>query len=206
MMIRESPAGELRLTLCKHAWAQNEEEVSRILDEVRVVVGQEELSVEGPDSSENRLWSGDLILEVPQRVALDLEAERGGITLEGTRGIIRARTLHGGIFARPEAGTLSLASENGSIDLRIGQESWEDGAGVEATSRNGSLQATVPQGFTFALTAESQFGKLHLQGDRLLKAVEDKNARGFRASGSGANVHLVTVNGPLFIRAVPSAE
>lgn len=128
-----------RLIVCRTAVAQTKTHARRVLDSVTVSHRSGEIATHGPAINDNQAWWANLILYVPRRTALDVNAGNGGIAMRNLSGNVNAHATSGGISVATSSGTFQIKTESGGITLdRVSGR-------VNALSRDGAIAFKAPK-------------------------------------------------------------
>lgn len=128
-----------RLIVCRTAVAQTKTHARRVLDSVTVSHRAGEIATHGPAINDNQAWWANLILYVPRRTALELQAGNGGIAMRNLSGNVNAHATSGGISVATSSGTFQIKTESGGITLdRVTGR-------VNALSRDGAIAFKAPK-------------------------------------------------------------
>lgn len=126
-----------RLTICKCAVAETEEQARQILAGVSVTRTATDIYATGPSASKTQAWWVHMILRVPKNANLDVTSANGGIAIRNMSSRITARATNGGISLAQCAGEQKLSTQNGGISLdRISGR-------VDAASAKGPISLKV---------------------------------------------------------------
>jgi hypothetical protein len=214
--VQPSSGPSASVVVCMAAGATSQAAAETILDRIHVVNSGGELSVNGPDG-EN--WAAYLIVSVPKGVALDLQAENGGLGLVGVSGRFTLRTVNGPISISDVSGQVDaeasngpisfsghegivrLAAENGPISVKLDAPTFS-GKALEASTQNGPVSLTAPADFRTGVEVEGAGNSpFQVNGGNLVRAGEIGWGRPRTARfGQGpVLVRLSTVNGPVNI-------
>jgi hypothetical protein len=113
----------------------------------------------GPRGDRDRSWSVSFRAEVPTAQAVDLETSNGAIAIASLRSRVRASTSNGSLRLTDASGDVDVSTSNGSIAIQLSGSTWE-GAGLRATTSNGSLQMEVPATYNARLRAGTNNGSI----------------------------------------------
>lgn len=214
-----APAGPLRVDpganggVSVVGWDRNEVEVhariearaetlaqARVLaEEVRIETGGV-IGADGPSNHRDANWHVSFVVYVPARSNLELSTRNGPLSVRGVRGTMDLQAQNGPISLNEVAGDVRARAQNGPINIELGGRRWE-GAGLDAETRNGPINLSVPDGFNADLETGTVNGpftseiplSVTLQG-RLRGPLNAKLGDG------GPPIRVVTTNGPVRIR------
>jgi len=171
------------------------------------------ISVNGPSDRE---WAANLIIMVPRLSTMDLQtrngplqlrdlagniqlnASNGPITLDNVGGIVQATTANGPISVKGASGDQRLKASNGPINVGLSGSRW-DGPGLEASTQNGPLTLTIPDGYGSGIGIQaSGHSPLNCRAPACAGATRSPGI--IRIGNGDPIVRLSTVNGPLSIQ------
>lgn len=207
--------------VCMGAGAESQREAEAILDKIEIVNRNGQLTVDGPEDGN---WSAYIILSVPNDVALDLEAENGGLVIHGVSGQFTLRTANGPISLREVSGKVDveaqngpisyrghtgdvrLVAQNGPIDVRIDDATWS-GRGLSARTENGPMSLSTPENLRTGVEVEgsehSPFSWKSV-GERTSASWDGEHT--VRLGSGPVLVRLSTVNGPVTIEGAAKSQ
>jgi DUF4097 and DUF4098 domain-containing protein YvlB len=180
------------------AQAETESEAKALVADVKIITDRGTIRAEGPRTTGRRSWWVSYRIETPERQNVNLGSSNGSVTLTGLDGVLRAETSNGSVHATELSGDVKLSTSNGSVQVALSGSSWA-GAGLEATTSNGSLRVDMPRDYNARLIARTSNGSLNvdrpitMQG-RIGREIDTTIGRG------GPAVRFHTSNGSLTIR------
>lgn len=213
--VQPSADGSASALVCMVAGANSQAAANAILDRVRVVNENGELTVAGPDDED---WAAYVVLSVPHDALLDLSAENGELALRGVSGHFSLRTTNGPIAVldvagevvgeavngpisfRGHAGDIRLTAENGPVDVKLDAATWT-GKGLDARTTNGPVQLSTPENLRAGVLVEGSANSLFSW-----KNISRSHSQGWtrdhaiRLGEGPVLVRLSTVNGPVQIK------
>ncbi|MFL6275739.1 MAG: DUF4097 family beta strand repeat-containing protein [Blastocatellia bacterium] len=200
---------------CMGAAGDSAADARAVLDQLLLSVHDGQLSVQGPDGE---TWIGYLLVQAPNGASLDLESTNGPIGLNGLSATVQARTTNGPISFTDVSGKIKARAQNGPInvsgnrgeyhleaqngpigvDLEGGQ--WESGE-LEATTQNGPLTLTLPEGYQSPVRVESAgHSPVECRAVQCKQAMRTWDRPNVIEFGESAPViRMSTVNGPVTI-------
>jgi hypothetical protein len=206
---------EFAIKACLGASGDTAAEAKAILDQLSLSVRDGQVTVQGPGGEP---WIGYLIVQAPNGATLDLESTNGPIGLSGITASIQARTTNGPISFNGVAGQVNAHAQNGPIDVSgnkgtfhleaqngpIGVElegsRWESGE-LEASTQNGPLTLTLPEGYQSPVRVESSGHSpvtcRAVQCKQAARAWDRPNVIEF--GESAPVIRMSTVNGPVTV-------
>ena len=175
------------------------------------------ITVNGPDG---RDWVANLIIMAPRLSTMDLQtrngplqlrdlagniqlnASNGPISLDNVGGIVQAATTNGPISVKGASGDHRLTATNGPIHVALSGSRW-DGPGLEASTQNGPLTISVPDGYGSGIRIQASGGPpVSCNAPACAGATRSSSSPEIiRVGGGEPVVRLSTVNGPLSIQA-----
>jgi hypothetical protein len=197
--------------------AVNSDNGRKLLQQIKVAVGNGEVKVDGPAASED--WLVYFIIEAPKDANVHLTAvnapisirgfsgralartTNGPIAVKGSTGMIDAKAVNGPVAFRGSSGDVTLRAENGPIDIEIESARWQ-GAKLDAHTENGPVQLHLPVKFeSAALVETSAHSPFQCRAEACgsAKRTWDDNSRRIEFGGSSPVVKVSNVNGPVSI-------
>ena len=126
-----------RLIVCRTAVAETKDQAQQVLDSIDVAHRDGEIATKGPSFDSSHAWWANIILYVPRKAALDVQATNGGVALRNLSGRVSARTTSGGVSVASSSGNFKIETESGGITLdRVSGR-------VEAISHDGAIALKV---------------------------------------------------------------
>lgn len=197
---------------CKAAFGKDEAEARQRLETVRIE--RQGDKVLATNATENALVV--FIVRAPQnaRLAADtyngplslqnasgsfmMKSYNGPIEIKRTKGEVQAETHNGPVKFVGSGATLRLKTTNGPVDLDLESASWE--GELTATTTNGPLKLSVPEGFNSAFLLEGDNGPIGCRGN-ICQQVSKTNEQGNKRLefGSGPRIKGSTHNGPIAV-------
>ncbi len=210
---------EFSIKLCKQIASDNVGDAHKALEQTKLQINGDDISVTSPESSEDYVLGTLLLIKAPRNAKVSLSANNGGISLRKFAGTAQARTTNGGISLNQSTGTLSVEAQNGGISIKDCSgdvsanvqngglsitlpEKW-DGKGMEAHTQNGGMSISVPRNFSTLLEVTgSEHVPISCRGDicDLAQRTWDNGHKMFRLGNAGPVVRLSTVNGGITIK------
>lgn len=179
------------------AQADSLSEAKSLVADVKILTDGGHIQAEGPRTSGRRGWWVSYRIEAPSRQNVDLGTSNGSVTLTGLSGTLRADTSNGSVHATDLAGDVKLSTSNGSLQIALAGNAWT-GAGLEATTSNGSLKVEMPRDYSAHLDARTGNGSLNI--DRPVTIMGRMGREIVTDLGKGgAPLRLRTSNGSLKI-------
>jgi len=217
--VQPSSNGAVSATICTVAGAETQSSSNALLDQLRIVNQGGELRVEGPEKGN---WGAYVILSVPNKIALDLEAENGAIDVRGVNGTFAIRTQNGPIAMahvsgkvtahaangpidfKGHEGDVELRAQNGPVSVKLNDPTWS-GKGLDASTQNGPITVVAPDGLKTGVRIEgSDNSPLSWKGHGTTVTSDWSSNRTIVLGKGPILVRVSTVNGPVSIKS-PSA-
>jgi DUF4097 and DUF4098 domain-containing protein YvlB len=210
---------EISIKLCKQAAADDKATARKALNDTKLQINGNEITVAGPQADDDHSLATLLLVKAPKGATLDLTANNGGISVRSFNGTVKAHTHNGGIALKESTGTLSAEAQNGGISIKDCSgdvnanvqnggltislpERWE-GKGLEAHTHNGGLVIAVPRNLNTGVEiAGSQHVSFICKDDVCHNAQRtwDNDGRKLLRFGTGDPlVHATTVNGGIVV-------
>ena len=153
---------DILIKACKAAGGESAAEGKRRLDQIHIQVEGGTVSATGPATE--GLWVVHLLAFVPKGMKLEMAATNGPVSLRKFQGTVSMRTVNGPISIHRSSGEITaratngpvslfgssgnihLEVQNGPLDVNLTSDRWE-GAGLEASARNGPIALRLPSGY-----------------------------------------------------------
>jgi len=215
---------EFSVKLCKQVASNSSEQAQKILQETRLSIHGDTVSVSSPDRDDDYSLGTLLLVKAPKDAQVSMRVQNGGISMRHFTGKADAKAINGGISLRDSTGKLTVRAQNGGItikdcsgdvtaDVENGglalylSERW-DGKGLEAHTENGGMMVSVPRNFNSGLEVSgSEHVAIVCKGDVCENGQRtwDNGHRIFRMGGT-PQVKATTVNGGITIRSREHSE
>lgn len=181
--------------------ARTRAEAERRAAAVEVVLERGTIRATGPDLDDGAegSWSATLEVYVPRRSDVTAETRNGPIEARGVEGTLRLTTVNGPLMLREVAGDVRARTQNGPLMVTLSGRRWQ-GTGLDAETRNGPIQLSIPEGYSARLETGSQNGPMtgELPDGARVDAGRFSTTRMTLTLGQGgAPVRVVTRNGPV---------
>ena len=98
-------------------------------------------------------WKVDYQIKVPALTGLEIDGGVGPISLSGVEGALRLNALKSEANLSLTGGIVSVTVQNGTINLTVPARSWH-GLGAEWRMASGTLNVTLPAGFSADINAD----------------------------------------------------
>jgi len=174
------------------------DEAKSLAKDVHIVTDGGRVRADGPNTSGHRGWSVSFRIQAPTRQNITASSSNGSVSLTTLSGTLRGDTSNGSVHATDLSGDVRLTTSNGSMHVALSGSTWS-GAGLEATTSNGSLQVEIPREYSAHLTARTGNGSLNIDrpitvSGRIGRDIDTDLGKG------GPTLRLRTSNGSLSIR------
>ncbi len=206
---------EYAVTACKAASGETEAEAQQLLSQIQVQRTGGNLTVTGPDRTEEQRWNVILLVMAPRSAGLDLSvhngplsvadmaaggelrAHNGPIRLKDSSGSFIVETHNGPISYSGRGGNVKLDAKNGPISVDLAGD--EFAGELRGSAKNGPIQLMVPAKFSSGVEVENHNAPMSCNADLCQGNVR---MDGHRMTIGGANtvIHLSTENGPVVVQ------
>ncbi|HEY6352819.1 MAG TPA: hypothetical protein VI636_25775 [Candidatus Angelobacter sp.] len=205
--------------LCKQVAGDSNEQGRRILQETRLSINGDTISVSSPERDDNTSLGTLLLVKAPRDAKVSMRVENGGISVRHFTGTADAKAVNGGISLKDSSGILKVRAQNGGISIKDCSgdvtadvengglslslpEHW-DGKGLEAHTENGGLVVGIPRNFNSGLEISgSEYVSMICKGDVCENGQRtwDNGHRMFRLGAGSPQIRATTVNGGIIIQ------
>ena len=144
------------------AQAPTASEARSIIADVKIVTDGGTVRAEGPRLSGRRGWWVSYRIDAPTHQNAKIGSSNGSVTLTGLDGVLRADTSNGSVHVTDVSGDVKVSTSNGSVQVGLSGSTWH-GAGLEATTSNGSLRVDMPRDYSAHLDARTGNGSLNIR-------------------------------------------
>jgi DUF4097 and DUF4098 domain-containing protein YvlB len=174
------------------------DDAKSLAKDVKILTDAGHVRADGPRTSDHRGWSVSFRIQAPTRQNTTASSSNGSVTFTALNGTLRGDTSNGSVHGVDLAGDVRLTTSNGSMHVSLSGSTWS-GAGLEATTSNGSLQVEIPRDYSAHLSARTGNGSLNI--DRPV-TVSGRIGRDIDADlgKGGPTLRFRTSNGSLNIR------
>jgi DUF4097 and DUF4098 domain-containing protein YvlB len=178
--------------------ARSEERAQEIARAVEVTVSGGSIRADGPETGRRESWGVSYELRVPRDTDLDMDTRNGGITVEDVQGDIRFSAMNGGVHLTGVAGDVRGRTTNGGLHIELAGDRWA-GAGLDATTTNGGVELTIPEGYSAELVTGTVNGGIDIDFPVTVSGRIGRQLRTTLGDG-GPTIRAVTTNGGVRIR------
>jgi hypothetical protein len=154
-----SRRSDVRLRARVVASAPRLEEARQLAGAVTISTAGGRIDASGPRGDRDRSWWVSYRAEVPTAQDVELSTSNGSIALTDLHSRVRATTSNGSLHLSGTAGDVDVQTSNGSLTIQLSGTTWE-GAGLRATTSNGSVRLEVPENYNARLRAGSNNGSI----------------------------------------------
>ena len=187
------------------AWAASEADARKILTQVSIETSGDNIRDNGPHFHLGNTGYGvNYRIRVPQRLAVDLKSENGGIDIAHLEGEIRFDTTNGGVGLNDLAGDVRGSTTNGGLDITLSGKSWR-GQGLNAETTNGGVSLKIPEHYSAHLETGTVNGGISLNFPITIQG-DIKNQLSTNLGSGGPTIHAETTNGGVQIDRARGAE
>lgn len=192
---------DVSIRACITAWGDTEDSARSLTSSIQIgTAGQ--VKATGPADSKN--WSVSYLISVPRNTDLNLSASNGGIGISAVEGNIQFTTQNGGVSLSDLAGSVKGRTTNGGVRVSLTGSSWK-GTGLDVETTNGSVNLSVPDGYSANVEMATTNGGFRSDVPSLNVDQEDvkgdhfgrrkKTSLNTVLNGGGAPIRVVTTNG-----------
>ncbi len=193
--VRGVNGNEVKVTAVIHVRAKTDAAAQELARRINVVMERGRIAASGPETAKGESWAVSFLIEAPKKSNLDVRAHNGPIDVTGIHGTMDLQTHNGPLALDAVAGSVKGRTRNGPLAVTLTGTSWQ-GGGLDAETRNGPVSLRIPSNYSATLESGSMNGpwSVDLPGDI-------RPGRHFttRLGKGGANVRVVSMNGPLSI-------
>jgi len=195
---------DVRIEARVQAWAGSEADAKNILKQVTIETSGDNIRENGPHFQVNSGYGASYKIRVPQRLAVDLKTDNGGIDIAHLEGAIRFDTTNGGVGLNDLAGDVRGSTVNGGIEITLSGKSWR-GQGLNAETTNGGVSLKIPEHYSAHLETGTVNGGISLNFPITIQG-DIKNRLSTNLGSGGATIHAETTNGGVEIDRAGGAE
>ncbi|MBV9669926.1 MAG: hypothetical protein JOZ43_03130 [Acidobacteriales bacterium] len=168
--VRGSDVGNFKVHVCKIAAGNTDADAKRILSQIKVETANGTVRPTGPEGEE---WTAFLIVDAPRSASISAETHNGPLSFRNLQGALTATAKNGPVSFRHVSGSVSanvvngpvsysgnsgdikMESRNGPLDVKLEGTNWSGGGGLQATTVNGPLSLSVPDGFESGIDVQT---------------------------------------------------
>ncbi|HKW03389.1 MAG TPA: hypothetical protein VJN96_26425 [Vicinamibacterales bacterium] len=174
------------------------DDAKSLAKDVKILTEGGRVRADGPSTSGHRGWSVSFRIQAPTRQNTTASSSNGSVTLTALNGTLRGDTSNGSVHGADLAGDVRLTTSNGSMHVSLSGSTWS-GAGLEASTSNGSLEVQIPRDYSAHLSARTGNGSLNIDrpvtvSGRIGRDIDTDLGKG------GPSLRFRTSNGSLNIR------
>lgn len=169
-----------------------------LLDEVRLLVDGDRLSVRGPRTERREGWHVNWEIRVPRTYDLRLEATNGGLSVADVFGSMDLSTTNGGIRLENPGGDVRGRTVNGGTRVTLEGRSWQ-GRGLDLQTTNGGIDLRVPEGYSAELETGTTNGSFDIDFPMTVQGRIGRRLETTLGTG-GPPLRLTTTNGGVRVR------
>ncbi len=184
------------------ARADSDDEARQLAGRVRVERRNGVLSADGPESGRSASWWVSYVVYAPRRQDLRLTTVNGPLEVDDVTGRLQLDVVNGPLSLENVGGDVRARAQNGPLSVRLTGTRWE-GAGLDASTVNGPLTLSVPEGYNAELETGTINGPLQIDFPITVQGnigVGRRRHLTTRLGTGGATIRAVTSNGPAVIR------
>lgn len=144
------------------ATARTREEARSIASRVTVTAAADRVEADGPtDLGRREGWHVSYRLDVPRTIPLSLRSTNGAISIDNVRSQVTFRTVNGAVSLSRAGGIVEGRTTNGAVKVDLDGTTW-DGEGLDVETSNGSVNLSVPEGYSARLETRTVNGRLQV--------------------------------------------
>jgi hypothetical protein len=177
--------------------APTEQEARELAGQVRIETSGPTIRAEGPASSRDRSWWVSYVISAPRRSDLSAETHNGPISVRGVVGRMELRAVNGPVELRDVGGDVHGRTDNGPLVIDLSGDRW-DGRGLDAETRNGPVNLTLPARYSARLETGTVNGPMSIHYPLTLQGRIGRRIT-TELGGGGPPVRAITTNGPVVI-------
>ena len=179
---------------------------ARALDEARAIASRvvvtatsDRVEADGPRNlGRHEGWQVSYRLDVPRATPLSLRTVNGGIRIDNVRSQIAFRTTNGGVSLSRVGGDVEGRTTNGGLKIDLDGATW-DGGGLDVETSNGSVNLSVPEGYSARLETGTINGRMQIDFPMTVQGTIGRSVTVDLGSG-GPLLRARTSNGTVRIR------
>jgi len=207
---------EFKIKACATAAGRNENSAESVLDQIKLNVSGNEISVSGP--GDDQQWSVFLIIAAPRDSAITAESYNGPIGIRNFSGTVEAHShngpvslasVNGKVRAETENGPISVSGDsggdfdlqlqNGPLDVNLHGTRWE--GKLDGRTQNGPINLSIPADYRSGVRVDaSEHSPTSCRAAQCRTAPRTWENPTRIQFGDSPVVRLSTVNGPVSIR------
>lgn len=174
------------------------ERARELAEGVRVRADGGRLVASGPDTGRRESWGVSWEVTVPRETDVEVETHNGSIDVTEVRGRIRLEARNGGVDLRGVGGDVVARTRNGGLSIELDGDRWH-GERLDAETRNGGVELTVPDGYSARLETGTQNGSMEIDFPVTVQGRIGRRLTTTLGEG-GPMVRAITRNGGVEIR------
>lgn len=186
-----------RLIVCRYAVANNRSQALRVLDGINVSHAKGEVLAYGPQMNDTQAWWVNMILYVPRRTPVDVEAGNGGVAIRNMNSHVNAHSTSGGVSLALSSGQYKITTDSGGITLDriVGK--------VEAVSKQGAIALKIESRTPVSVEAHTaEAGFINCSVKQCQDATWDAGHKRLRMGTGDPDIFLSTSGASITIAAV----
>jgi DUF4097 and DUF4098 domain-containing protein YvlB len=187
---------EVRVRARIQSWASDEAAAKAQVAGLQISTDNNRLQATAP--GDEKQWAVSYEMFVPEKMALDLKTNNGGISLTDVRGPVTFEAHNGGISISGSGGDVRGRTQNGGLSITLAGKKW-DGKGLDVTTQNGGISWKLPADYSAQLFSSTTHGAVDTDFGTSVKGKIGREIAVNLGQG-GAPVKAVTTNGGISIR------
>lgn len=187
------------------ARATTENDARDLAGQVTIVTTNGSIHAEGPANEHHASWSANFRVYVPRHSDLSLATVNGPVSVQGVTARIDMHAINGPVSLDHVGGDVHASAENGPLEIALVGSRW-DGAGLDAETRNGPVELTMPEHYAAHLETGTVNGPMDIGFPVTVQGSVNMHRLSLDIGGGGPVVRVVTTNGPVTVRHASSSD
>lgn len=179
--------------------AETQGEADSIASRVAIDTSGGQIRSTGPDNLDNSGWSVSYEVFVPQNTNLSVTTHNGEVAISDVRGQIHFDAHNGAVSLKRVAGEVGGSTHNGEIHVELMGSRW-DGQQLDASTYNGGITMSVPDGYSAHVQAETTRGRIQADFPITVSGEVKPGRMDANLGAGGSLIHLATHNGEVTLK------
>lgn len=181
------------------ASGRSESAARDLASQVTVATTNGSIRADGPANDHYARWSVNFRVYVPRHSDLSLATVNGPVSVQGITGHMEMRAVNGPVSLDHVGGDVHARAENGPLEIALAGARW-DGAGLDAETRNGPVELTLPEHYAAHLETGTVNGPMEIGFPVTVQGNVNMRHLSLDIGGGGPLIRVVTTNGPVSVR------
>ena len=183
------------------AEASTDAAAQELAGQVHVITNSSPIRAEGPPSaSEHRhSWWVSYRIYVPKHTNLTLQTVNGPVSVADVTGRMDLDAVNGPVDLDGVGGDVHAHAQNGPLEVTLAGAKW-DGTGLDAETRNGPVDLTLPLRYAAHLETGTVNGPMEMNFPITVQGLIDPRHLSLDLGGGGPTIRVITTNGPVTVR------